>query len=143
MGPQQMPRDSAKLKENGKRFRARREELGLTGVAVAKLVGVTSPSLSDWESGKTNILAENLLRLSQVLQINPFVLMGINDTVAAAPQVNIDRLSWALETVEDFVARKKVHLSARVKSKVLIYLIDAGEEAVSDKALKRLIGLAS
>jgi transcriptional regulator with XRE-family HTH domain len=115
----------------------------LTGNAVAEYVGVTRAAVSQWELGDSNISAQNLLRLSQILRIDPFELMGIDGAVVPGSRVNVDRLSVALETLEAFVARKKVSLPARVKAKVVGYLCEEDGDSVSDKELMRLIELAS
>jgi transcriptional regulator with XRE-family HTH domain len=138
-----MPRDSAKIEDTGKRIRARRKELGFTGLTVAQYVGVTRAAVSQWELGDSNITAENLLRLSQLLRIDPFELMGIDGAVVPGSRVNVDRLSAALEALEGFAARKKIQLSSRAKAKVLGYMCEEEDGNITDKELLRLIGLAS
>jgi len=53
------------------RIRIARTEAGLSKAALAKAVGVSGPTVTDWESGKISQLrASNLLRLATVLQVS-------------------------------------------------------------------------
>ena len=53
------------------RIKQRRKEIGLTQLDVAKAVGVSKTSVSQWESGDTNPKGENLYSLCRILQCEP------------------------------------------------------------------------
>lgn len=56
----------------GERVRARRKELKMTQVALANLVGIKQPSLSDIENGETTEMkGSTLLQLAAALRMNP------------------------------------------------------------------------
>ena len=51
------------------RFREWREARGFSQKFVAVSLGVKAPSVSDWESGKTNPTLDNLIALSKLLGV--------------------------------------------------------------------------
>lgn len=137
-----MRRNSVKTEGIGQRIRDRRKELRHTLQAVADFVGVTHAAVSQWESGDTNIAAENLLKLALVLRTNPFELMGINGPSVGYPALDVPRLSAALEILELFLTRKKLLITPHIKAKVLSYLCDIEGHIPNDGELIRLIELA-
>lgn len=62
------------------KIKARRLELGMTLDEVAKLVGVSNPTISRWESGAiVNQRRDKIELLAKALQITPGELMGWDD----------------------------------------------------------------
>lgn len=58
-------------------IKSRRTDLGLTLEDVARKVGVSSATISRWESGDIkNMRRDKISKLSSALQIDPAVLMG-------------------------------------------------------------------
>lgn len=56
----------------GDRIKTRREELGMSQAALARLCRVKPPSVNDWESGKTRALkARSLLAIAKALDVAP------------------------------------------------------------------------
>lgn len=88
------------------RFRECREMRGHTQKYVALSLGVKTPSVSDWERGKTNPTLDNLVALSKLLEVSTDMLLGIDPVV---PDVrsddDLDRLEHGL--VEDFRSLNK------------------------------------
>lgn len=66
------------------RMRSAREKLGLSKTAFGKRVGVSQPTVTDWESGVMQPNGKNLLKASRVLGMTPEELM--DGTVGAAPE---------------------------------------------------------
>ena len=61
-------------------LKRRRIELGLTQDDVAKHVGVSETTVSRWESGNiANMRRSRIVKLAEVLQISPGVIMGWAD----------------------------------------------------------------
>lgn len=62
----------------GKRLKRKRLELGLTQFRIAQAAGVTSASISKWESnGGDTISAISALKIAEFLNVNPFwLIMG-------------------------------------------------------------------
>ena len=74
------------------RIRQRRKEMKLTQEQIAKAVGVSRVSVSQWESGDTSPRGENLYALCRVLQCQPDWLLYGKDT--PKPEANAE---WAGE----------------------------------------------
>jgi len=59
----------------------RRKELGLTLGDVAKFVGVSTGTVSRWESGEIdNMRRDRIAALAEILQVSPLFVMGLEDT---------------------------------------------------------------
>ena len=58
----------------GKAIREARKSRGLTLVELARQVGVSYPAVQQWETGKTEPSTENLLKICQLLDIDPLTL---------------------------------------------------------------------
>lgn len=76
------------------RIRSRRKDLKMTQGDVAKKIGISRVSYTQWELGETNPNGENLLKVSQVLSCTPdWIVSGkgtprdIHDNVDAAPRL--------------------------------------------------------
>ena len=66
-----------------------RETAGLSQSALAKRLGVTRSSVNAWEMGLSIPTAQYIVELSQLFQVSPDYLLGLNNTQA----IYIDRLS--------------------------------------------------
>lgn len=61
----------------GARIKKFRELRKLTQAQLARLIGITQPSMSEIETGETReLMAETLLRISAALKVNPFHLFS-------------------------------------------------------------------
>lgn len=58
----------------GERLREARRRLGLSQAALAGRVGVTQPSLHQWEAGVNEPAFKNRLLLAEVLGFDPFAV---------------------------------------------------------------------
>jgi SOS-response transcriptional repressor LexA len=68
------------------RINDRRKELKLTQSQVAKIVGVTKASISQWEKGDTFPKGENLLKLGKALMCEPqWLLTGKRGSITQTP----------------------------------------------------------
>jgi transcriptional regulator with XRE-family HTH domain len=56
-------------------MKARRKELGMTQAQVANLLGMTPPGYMNIECGKKNPSAKILLRMEEVFELTPRILM--------------------------------------------------------------------
>lgn len=68
------------------RLKSAREEAGLRPTDIAKEVGVSNATVSDWESGEIKKLeGENLLKVCNFLNISPnWLIFGKGDMVQSA-----------------------------------------------------------
>jgi transcriptional regulator with XRE-family HTH domain len=138
-----MTRTSATVDTTGNRIRARRKELGLTPDAVAKQLGISRAAVSQWETGKiTSIAADNLLKLALVLQIDPYVLVGLNGASTGIPGIEADRLADAIDLMDSLLSKHRLKLASLPKAKLLLYLCAGDGHLPPEKELLRLIGLA-
>jgi len=76
------------------RIKARRKDLKMTQGDVAKRIGISRVSYTQWELGETNPNGENLLKVAQVLSCTPdWIVSGkgslndIHENVEAAPRL--------------------------------------------------------
>ena len=78
-----------RFKHRGERIKHYREAAGLSQKALAALIGIKSPSLSEIETGETKAPAAlTLLRVAQVLGIDPLhLLTGEGSPVRAVQQL--------------------------------------------------------
>ena len=53
-----------------------REDIGLTQIELAKTLGISTVTISDWESGKAIPRLENALALAELFKISFRTLMG-------------------------------------------------------------------
>lgn len=60
-------------------IRAARTNVGLSQKEIAITLGVSVPTVSDWESGKKFPSGKNLVRLAQVLHTTTDFLLGCDD----------------------------------------------------------------
>lgn len=66
--------DTEARKVRGERVRRRRREMKLTQEALARLVGVSQPSLHQWEVGETQPTFDNRRRLAAALGFDPYAI---------------------------------------------------------------------
>lgn len=62
-----------------------RKDRKLTKTALAKAVGVSQPTVTDWESGENKPKGDNLLALCRVLSVTPEWLTKGQSSLAPAP----------------------------------------------------------
>lgn len=55
----------------GQRVTTRMDELGLTGVEVAKYVGVSSTTITNWRTGEHEATGRALVKLAEILKCSP------------------------------------------------------------------------
>ena len=67
--------DKQYRKEFGQRLKAARQELGLSQGALAGKIGITPSSISQYESGSIEPTLKNLIRIFQIVKINPSKLL--------------------------------------------------------------------
>lgn len=78
-------------------LKSRRLELGLTMLEVAKAIGVSEATVSRYESGNIkNMRRDRIEKYAKVLQINPALLIGVDDEVE-----NQDDLSILMEKYDN------------------------------------------
>ena len=53
-----------------------RKEQGISQVALADMLGVTQPTVSDWENGKKIPQGANILELSKILNVTTDYILG-------------------------------------------------------------------
>ena len=71
-------------------LKSRRLELGLTMLEVAKAIGVSEATVSRYESGNIkNMRRDRIEKYAKVLQINPVVLIGVDDTPESQDDLSI------------------------------------------------------
>ena len=90
----------------GERIKKRRKDLGLTQQQLAKTVGVSHVSVSQWERGETEPSGDNLLSLATALRCDPgYLLYG---AVQEKPPQLINQPSTpCLDTEEEEFEREK------------------------------------
>lgn len=85
------------------RLKRRREALGLIQAQVKRAVGVSGPTVSDWENGKMSPRGENLTKLCKLLAVTPdWLLYGKGNpdsTASVAIPPGPNAVAW--ETVDD------------------------------------------
>ncbi|WP_249553779.1 helix-turn-helix transcriptional regulator [Shewanella sp. 10B] len=65
------------MKTFNNRVKSRRDELGLTQIQLAKKVGVSGVTISQWESGDYSPKGKNLYKLADALECSPdFLIFG-------------------------------------------------------------------
>lgn len=75
------------------RIRETREGKGLSQKQVAIEVGVKSPSVSNWESGKTTPTPENYIAMARLFNVSVDYLMGIDTLGEQSQSLNAEQLA--------------------------------------------------
>ncbi|MGI2021695.1 S24 family peptidase [Shewanella glacialipiscicola] len=79
------------MKKLGDRSKEQRKLIGLTQLQLSKKVGVSSVTISQWESGDTSPKGQNLYKLADALQCSPDWLM-FGEEKSIKPESNAE---WA------------------------------------------------
>jgi len=87
-----------------KRITIARTAANLSKTELAKLVGVSNPTVSDWESGDIKKLeAENLLKLCEVLHVSPrWLQFGEGDMTTGNYDKKIQTVLRAMENMPEY-----------------------------------------
>ncbi|OWY35276.1 helix-turn-helix domain-containing protein [Herbaspirillum aquaticum] len=90
------------------RLKEARAKRGITKSDLAKTVGVSAPTMTDWESGEIKrIDGENLLRLSDALGVSPhWLIWGKQSATSADPQSN--EIALAISRLTDTAQRDAI-----------------------------------
>ena len=75
------------------RIRETREGKGLSQKQVALEVGVKSPSVSNWESGKTTPTPENYIAMARLFHVSVDYLMGLDTLGERSQALNAEQLA--------------------------------------------------
>ena len=104
------------------RIKEARKAAGLSQKFVAMALGVASPSVCNWESGKTQPTSENLVALANLFGVSSDYLLGMSDDAEKqeqAPPATEEELDDAIagmlgdltpeevQRVQDFIAGMK------------------------------------
>ena len=71
-----------------------RKEKGLSQEKLAELMGVSRQAVTKWESGISNPSSENLIRLSELLEIKVETLLGNNKEEKPQEEISIGKTPW-------------------------------------------------
>lgn len=86
------------------RLRQCREQAGLSQKQVAVSLGVKSPSVSNWENGRTNPSSRNLQMLAKLYHVNMEYLTGASDEKAVdIPVLGRIPAGIPIEAIEDII----------------------------------------
>ena len=66
-------------KKIGQRIKKLREEIGMSQQCLADRLGILRPTISQMENGERKVTAEELIKLSQILNTSVQYLMGLED----------------------------------------------------------------
>lgn len=66
-------------KKIGQRIKKLREEVGMSQQGLADRLGILRPTISQMENGERKVTAEELIKLSQILNTSVQYLMGLED----------------------------------------------------------------
>lgn len=124
-----------------KRLTTAREAKGIRKSAFAKMVGVSPPTVTDWENGDTKMIeGANLVKVCDILEITPEKLIygrgpdaEKNSTppapvVAALKDIRPKRMQWTSDAEDavlsdyrttDEAGRAKIERTAKLTKKVL------------------------
>lgn len=78
------------------RLRQCRENAHLSQKYVAVSLGLSAPSVANWERGKTNPSHENILKLADLYGVSVDYLLGRTDEPRNADEVTIEDVDYAL-----------------------------------------------
>lgn len=85
------------------RIREARIAAGLSQKYIATTLGVAGPSVSNWESGKTNPTTENYAALSALLNVSVDYLIGNDVMVKAVPEGPIIKAPEVSARMKEFM----------------------------------------
>ena len=78
------------------RLRECRENAKLSQKYVALTLGISAPSVANWERGKTNPSNENIVKLADLYGVSIDYLLGRTDDPRGADEVTIADIDFAL-----------------------------------------------
>ena len=115
------------------RLKHAREAKGLNKTEFRKLVGVSSPTVSDWEKsietgGIKEITGPNLVKVCQVLGITADFLYSGQEAPRQPPQL-ADSLRLTIETAEEL----RVLTAYRIADKIGRSTFDSATDAILDR----------
>lgn len=88
------------------RVRALRQARNMSQVELAKRLGVTKQSVSNWENDNIQPSIEMLMRIAEVLDVSTDYLLGLNSTrVINASGLSEEVVAHLSQLVEDFRKR--------------------------------------
>lgn len=79
------------------RIKEARKKAGMSQKFVAMELGVASPSVSNWESGKTNPTNENIKALAALFNVSADYLLGIDEPQPTTTPMPIDPHTYYAE----------------------------------------------
>lgn len=94
------------------------DENGMTQKEFSERTGISQSTISDWKRKKTNPAADKILKICEVLHINPYELLAERDIVL---NKEVDYMV-ALNEQEAVVLESFRNLPERKKERVLGYL---------------------
>lgn len=115
----------------GDRIKKRRLSLGLTMAQVADEMGVSRMSISLWESGKTNIATNNLIKLAGTLKCSSeWLISGKDGSPAARP-------GWGNSTPTDPEKENMIMIDAKTMMSFLEKLPDEEQRKIGELIMER------
>lgn len=83
-----------------------RTNAGLSQKEIAITLGVSVPTVSDWESGKKFPSGKNLVKLAQLLKVSTDYLLGLEEkgvlTMPDMPRTFFNKNGWPKDITEDY-----------------------------------------
>ncbi|MBL4820206.1 MAG: helix-turn-helix domain-containing protein [Gammaproteobacteria bacterium] len=80
------PKRNQSSSGHGGRIKSKRKELGLTQTFVSSYIGVTPPTIGQWEREETTPRGENVIKLGEVLNVSPgWIITGKHTLDAGTP----------------------------------------------------------
>lgn len=112
-----------KRAEIGGRIQSRKNQMGISTREVAEAVGVSRVALSLWEKGETALSAENLMKLSEVLQCNPvWIMTGADNPYTNVPPATINTEDMViLNLIKLLPSVEKERITSELRAKVEYY----------------------
>lgn len=133
------------MAEWGERIRDRLQELGMSNAALARAVGIASPSVHAWVSGNSStITGENLLNAARTLGVSPYWIMfgeaprAGDLATSQSGRPDRARLLSALTIVEEVLAELRMTFDAKRRADLVMgcYIaLEAGHQAEIAKSL--------
>lgn len=87
----------------GEKIKARREELGMRQIDLARKLGYTSPAaISLIEKGKNQLKQKKIKAIADALNVDPLWLIGITDSMEGK---NVPKNAEILKDIEAFIGK--------------------------------------
>ena len=91
------------------------EEQGISQYRLSKLTGISTKTISDWRSKKTNPGADKIMVICEALQVSPETLLtgrGRTETSGSLPyiesEIKMQKASWLAASAPSLKTRKNV-----------------------------------